>query len=60
MAPGKPVLLTMKMTGNSRLLLPLTVNSLGCSIETDPRVFLASLTSTYSYRSVNEFEFKNT
>ena len=60
LAPGKPILLTVKMTGNSRLLLPMTVNSLGCSIDTDARVFLASLTSTYSYRSVNEFEFKNT
>jgi len=53
-----PLSLTIKMKANSKLSLPLTVDSYACSIDSDPRIFLASLSSAISYHSPNEFHFE--
>jgi hypothetical protein len=55
----KPLLLFIEMKGNSRITLPLSVTSFACSIAADPRVFVASLKSTFSYSSLDEFQFDN-
>ena len=58
LVPGKPITLTIKMNANSSLFLPLSIISFSCSIDTDPRIFVASLTSSFSFSSENEFNFE--
>ena len=55
--PGEPLSLTITMKAKSEVILPLLVNTFACSVAPDPRVFLASLSSAYSYQLPTEFEF---
>jgi hypothetical protein len=53
----KPLLLMIEMKPNSKLNLPISVNSYACAIDSDPRIFLASLNSALSYHSSDEYVF---
>jgi hypothetical protein len=50
LVPGEPLSLTITMKGKSEVILPLSVSTFACSVAPDPRVFLASLSSSYGYR----------
>ena len=49
LVPGEPLSLTITMKGKSEVVLPLSVSTFACSVAPDPRVFLASLTSAFSF-----------
>jgi hypothetical protein len=57
LVPGEPLSLTITIKGKSDIIFPLSVNTFGCSVAPDPRVFLASLSSAYSFRLPTEFQF---
>jgi|688.fasta_scaffold154307_2 hypothetical protein len=49
LVPGEPLSLNITMKGKSSIILPLSVSAFACSVDPDPRVFLASLSSSYSF-----------
>ncbi len=59
LVPGKSLSLDITMEGKSSLIFPLSVTSFGCAIESDPRVFVASLTSSISSSTLSEYQFQN-
>jgi hypothetical protein len=39
------------------IILPLTLEGLSCSIPSDPRIFLGSVSTTLNFRQIDEFNF---